>query len=112
MNIEQFLKKAKLRPGMYIGDLKLESMYHFISGFLSSNILSGRADYVDIAFKDQFHDWVKGRLEEEKKIELEKNRNYNTYISKVYQDPEQGLSIFFQLSDAFFDELHSKAYNV
>ena len=108
MNTEQLINQIKLRPGMYVGSLELEPIVHFINGFLYNNIISGRADNIDMAFKQQFHNWVKVRLQKTHNIELETHHNYLFYINEVYQNSEKGLKVLFELSDDFFKEIHSK----
>lgn len=108
MNIQQLLEKVKLRPAMYIGCFRLEPMFHFLNGFMFYKSISNNDDYVDTAFRNQFNNWVKTKLERKYKIELDNNMNYLTYINEVNQDDEQNLYIFFELCDTFFSELHSK----
>ncbi|MBS5064547.1 MAG: hypothetical protein KHZ58_12270 [Hungatella hathewayi] len=108
MNIEQLISQIKLRPGMYVGSLELEPIVYFINGFLYNNIISDRADNIDVAFKQQFHDWVKMRLENKHNIDLEAHHNYLFYINEVYQNSEEGLKVLFELSNDFFREIHSK----
>lgn len=102
MNIQQLLEQIKLRPAMYIGCFKLEPMFHFLNGFMFYKSISNNDDYVDTAFRNQFHNWVKTRLEKKYKIELDNNMNYLTYINEVTQDDEQKLYIFFELCQTFF----------
>ena len=40
MNVEHLIKQIKIRPGMYVGCLKLEPVVHFINGFLYNNKIS------------------------------------------------------------------------
>lgn len=112
MNIEQLVNRVRFRPPMFTGSFSLEPMVHFINGFLYNNLMSDRADDIDIAFKNQFHDWVRIQLEKKYKIKLEKNRDYLTYISEVYQDLEQGLKVFFELCDEFFIEMHKEEHRI
>ena len=34
MNVEHLIKQIKIRPGMYVGCLKLEPVVHFINRFV------------------------------------------------------------------------------
>ena len=108
MNIEQLINRVRVRPAMFTGSFLLEPMFYFINGFLYNNAISDKTGYIDKAFQYQFHDWVKIQLEKKHKVKLEDNRNYLTYINKVYQDSEQSLKIFFELCDDFFAEIHNK----
>ena len=108
MNIEQLINRVRVRPAMFTGSFLLEPMFHFINGFLYNNAISDKTGYIDKAFQYQFHDWVKIQLEKNHKVKLDDNRNYLTYINKVYQDSEQSLKVFFELCDDFFAEIHNK----
>lgn len=108
MNAEQLISQIKLRPGMYVGSLELEPVVHFIDGFLYNNKVSNRADNIDIAFREDFHDWVKIQLEKTHNIKLDDHHNYLFYINEVYQNSEEGLKALFELSENFFEEMHSK----
>ncbi|MBD5469720.1 MAG: hypothetical protein HDR19_00990 [Lachnospiraceae bacterium] len=109
MNIEQLINNVKKRPGMYVGCLELQSIVHFINGFMFNNVISNKLDIVDKEFKDKFHDWAREQLEKKYNIEFKENRGYFYYITQVNQNPEEGLKIFFDLCDEFFEEFHKKA---
>lgn len=113
MNIEKLIQQIKLRPGMYVGNLNLESIFCFINGFLFNNIITDRADEIDIMFKNEFHHWVKTWLEKNEKIFFEEERDCVFYISETYQDLEKCLNKFFDLSLKFFHEIHeSTSYSL
>ena len=108
MNIEELINTIKLRPGMYVGCLELEPVYHFIRGFLFCIAVSNNKSKIDIDFRNYFHDWVRMQLEKRYNTKLEENSNYLCYISEVCPDPEEGLALFFELSSEFFDEMHKR----
>lgn len=108
MNVEKLIQQIKLRPQMYVGELNLVFIQYFIDGFLYNNIRSGRADYVDMEFKWQFHEWVREWLKKNKNKMFDEERNYVFYIMQTYQDPEECLKIFFELCEEFFAGLSRK----
>ncbi|WP_020224855.1 hypothetical protein [Holdemania massiliensis] len=105
MNIKELIQLVKRRPGMFIGDLKLEYLYHFINGFLFNNISTSRADEIDEAFKREFHQWVREWIKENKNIEFDEDRNYLYYIQEVCKSQEQCFTMFFELAEEYFKEL-------
>lgn len=105
MNVKSLIQQIKLRPGMYVGDPNLEAISHFISGFLYNNTVTNRADAVDLAFRTQFHEYVKAKLEKTQNIKFCGARNYVFYISQTFQSTEQRLKTFFELCDDFFIEI-------
>jgi hypothetical protein len=107
MNVKQLIQQIRLRPGMYVGIPTLESIHLFISGFLYNNIMTGRADYVDSAFKKQFHSWVRNELEEKNGMKFTKEQNYVFYINQAFPDAEQRINAFFELCNRFFQEIDS-----
>lgn len=108
MNIEQLINNVKKRPGMYVGCLELQPVSFFIDGFMYNNVSSNNMEIVDKEFREKFDDWAREQLEKKYNIELEKYRNYFYYISQVNPNPEEGLKIFFDLCDEFFEEFHKK----
>jgi len=105
MNVESLIKRIESRPEMYVGKPSLEAIFHFINGYLYNNIEANRADDVDMAFKNRFHEWVKVRLEKDYSIKFDEQRNYIFYINQVFQDTEQRMNAFFELSNHFFSEI-------
>ena len=112
MDIEQMIHHIKQRPAMYVGSFELKPVVHFVIGFLFERITSGRATMLDISFKKNFSIWVKEHLENTQGICLENGRNYYFYINKIYEEPEECLKVFFELSDMFFLEIkqHDNLY--
>jgi len=108
MNIEQLINTVKKRPGMYVGCLELQPISFFIDGFMYNNVSSDKMEIVDIEFREKFDDWAREQLGKKYNIEFEKCRNYFYYITQVNQNPEEGLKIFFDLCDEFFEEFHKK----
>lgn len=62
MNVKSLIQLINLRPGMYVGYPELEFISHFIYVFLLDNIMTNRADSVDLKFQNEFHWWVKAKL--------------------------------------------------
>ncbi len=108
MNIECLIQQVQKRPGMFVGCIALEPVCHFISGFLYNNIVTNRADHIDIMFKEQFHEWVRIEIEKKYNIQYEKNHNYLYYITKTCQDSKQSLEEFFVLCNSFFKMIHDE----
>lgn len=105
MNIENLIKKIELRPAMYVGNPSLEAIFHFVNGYLYNNIEANRADNVDMAFKNSFHEWVKVNLEKDYLVKFDEQRNCVFYINQIFQDTEQRINAFFSLSNKFFSEI-------
>lgn len=105
MNVESLIKTIESRPGMYVGKPSLEGIFHFINGYLYNSIEANRADDVDMAFKNYFHEWVKVSLEKDYSIKFDEQRNYSFYINQIFQDTEQRINAFFELSNNFFSEI-------
>lgn len=111
MNVKQLIQQIRLRPGMFVGNPSLESIHHFISGFLCNNIMTDRADNIDLAFKNQFHNWVRNDLEEKRAMKFNQERGYVFYISQTFPSAEQQIDAFFEMSERFFQEIDSSLLN-
>lgn len=105
MNVKKLIMQMKTRPQMYVGEPNLESIYHFINGFLYNNISANRADDIDLEFKNRFHNWVKERLERSQDVKFNAERNYVFYLNQVFQDSSQKINIFFEFCEDFFCEM-------
>ncbi len=81
MDLKELIQLIEKRPQMFIGNYGLETLSAFINGFLFSNNIAHKEDYISIAFENQFH---------------------NYYINKTYQDERHRLKIFFELCNEFF----------
>ena len=105
MNVANLIKKIELRPAMYVGFPSLEAISHFVNGYLYNNIEANRADDVDMAFKTNFREWVKANLERDYLVKFDEQRNYVFYINQIFQDTEQRINAFFELSNKFISEI-------
>lgn len=111
MNIEKLISKIKLRPGVFVGEIKLESVYFFISGFLYNNIINNNADDIDNAFKNQIHVWTKIWIEKKEGVIFDEERNCVFYINQTYNSVKERLNRFFEICEAFFSEYHKNKKN-
>ncbi len=100
------IKRMQLRPEMYVGNPSLEAIFYFVNGYLYSNIEANRADDVDMAFINHFHEWVRVSLEKDRFIRFDEQRNYIFYINRTFPSTEQRIHAFFELSNQFFSEIH------
>lgn len=110
MNIEELLKNMKKRPGMYVLEINLEYIYTYLSGFLFSRLNLNKADYIDIAFKEQFREWIKEWIKNNIKEDFvfPSGWGYVSIICKVWKDEEERVNRFFELAETFFKELEEK----
>lgn len=106
--MEELIVLMQPRPCMFIGELNLEFLQQYINGFLFNNVITKKSDELDKRFKEDFHEWVKKRLEEENDKELPGARNYVYYINSVTQDEKEKVDLFFDLALGFFEEVHKK----
>ncbi len=108
VGLKALLRRIKDRPQMFVGNIdehSLETLAHFIRGFLYSNINADRAEDCDLIFKHEFHDWVRDKLEKDRDVELASGRSYVFYLSEVFKEPKERLDAFFELCEEFFNEM-------
>ena len=79
MSIKELVLQMKCRPYAFVAKKEIAFVSCFISGFLYSNIMSGRISAEEIAFKSFFSNWVKKELEKQRQLEYEVNRNCVLY---------------------------------
>ena len=108
MNIETLIEYMEKRPCMFVGELNMEYLFRFISGFLCHSLSVQEIDNTDRIFKDKFHQWVQKWIEKEKNILFDQTREYIFYIQSVCKTQEECFELFFKLCHIFFDELREK----
>ncbi|MCI8713640.1 MAG: hypothetical protein HFH23_15600 [Ruminococcus sp.] len=104
MNVKQLIENIKKRPGMYILEFKIEYLDHFLNGFLHARIHDRKAEEIDLVFKEEFHEWVRRWIKDNKGIVFDIDMGYFYYIQQVCENQEQCITMFFELSEDFFDE--------
>lgn len=106
MNVEEMIKRIRLRPGMFVGEIKLSHIEQFIGGFRYNNTISGRDEDIDVYFRSEFYDWT---LQWLKKNYCEVDRIGSTCtirIKQVVPDEKGAIDVFFKICDEFFAEYH------
>ena len=101
------ISEMKQKPEVYIGEVELERIQLFISGYLFCNIVNNQADYVDYSFKNGFHKWVKEYIEKLKNMKFSEQRNYVYYISQAFE-AEESVDVFFDLCNHFFEMIEKE----
>ena len=104
MDVENLINSIKKRPQMYIGDLSIDRLALFISGFLYSNRMNNRNYDMDRIFKSDIHEWTKQAIKEKEGIKFKLHMDYSYYIKEVCENGEQEIALFFELSEQFFKE--------
>lgn len=108
MNVEEMIQVLRIRPGMYLIDLKLSYVYQFIGGFLYNNIATDNADEVDRYFKSEFYGWVTNWILEKKGLEEDRAYDWLQILSNISENNQEAINLFFYLCDKFFSEFHRK----
>lgn len=105
MTIKDIIEVMKDRPQMYIGEMEMLRIDCFLKGFRYSNLKNKIPDeYIEV-FPVLFHEWIRKKIEEKYKIILEEHRDYCYYIQQINVNEEERVQIFFELSQAFFEEM-------
>lgn len=108
MKLRELMYFIEKRPQMYILELKIENLHHFLNGYNVSNHLNYIDDDTNEIFHDKFHDWSKKQIEKKYNIVLEEHRNYLYYIQQIDATEEEKVWIFFKLAQKFFDEMEEE----
>ena len=113
MNIQELIKNIRKRPLMYIAELRLDYIEHFISG-VSCGCLSDD-NSIDKMFPNYFQKYIIKWIRENIDANYEVNSLwFYKSIRDVTKDEHQAVEMFFELCDSFFDEYNrtnGKMYN-
>lgn len=105
MYIEKVIDNIKKRPKMYVTEVKIEYIYHYISGYcLASNHFS--ADDIDKWFCGWFWKWLVKWIEDNIEPEYQpKSVIWYDDIKVIAEKEEKNeVDVFFDLCTLFFDE--------
>ena len=107
--IDEMISDIKKRPGMYVNEVRLDYIYHFLVGFLGGNVSIPEAQEIDIAFRRNFIPWVDDWIYKEKGIEFIRSQAPLWYqrISLCTNNEEEAVELFYKLSEEFFQDLRN-----
>ena len=109
MNIEEFIRAIQKRPLMYIEALRIEYIYHLLTGFHLSNVSNKNYNDVDRCFHSFFKKWILQWIRKNKNPDYDVESFYwHHFIKDITESEEEAVELFFQLSEQFFEEYHSK----
>jgi len=93
-NIYDIIEQIKYKPTLFLGNDKLSSFSHFISGAyyaLAINKTDSNPDFI------QFHSWLRKRLNfDDKSLGFK-----DTLLEYCNGDEEKGLQLFFELIEEY-----------
>lgn len=110
MNFYSQIMKIKERPGMWIGDLSLENIKHFLDGIsfcMNNNKVS---DDFNINYNRNFNWYVNYELlkmnisdEQRANLAVNNSRNFCQLIPIVQTDTKKQIDLFFNLFESFYE---------
>lgn len=96
-----FLRRVRHRPGMYLGDERLNSLSCYVQGAISALKHAGSAGDDEEAFLRAFGDWLGLKVDS-------KNGDCWYYLSLLPR-AKQGVALFFEELNEFLIELGYEA---
>lgn len=101
MNVKEFVSAMKIRPLMYMEELKTEYIFYLLKGFVGCN-LSSDADKI---FHSHFHRWVLDRANSKSIRKFEEKESYYWYniLNEITPNEQAAVELFFELSEDFFE---------
>lgn len=110
MNFYSQIMKIKERPGMWIGDLSLENIKHFLDGISFCMDNNKSYDNFNIIYKKIFNWYVNYELlkmnisdEQRAKLSVNNSRDFCQLIPIVQTDTKNQIDIFFELFESFHE---------
>jgi len=107
INIEDTILHIKKRPKMYVYEARMDNVYHYLSGFLLSNLRSSEAQDIDHAFKRDFNGFVEQWAYDNKGLDFRRKVIlWHRIISACTNSDEDAINLFYQISEEFFEAYH------
>jgi len=103
MNIRDMVYRIKFRPCMYVGVLKLDYIYLFISGFLFNSISRADVEKIDQEYRDHFYEWVLKWMIDNYNVKDSKEFSITELIYNVCNNEEEAIELYFRLNELFFN---------
>lgn len=104
MTIQNLISIIKQRPGMFVEDNRLDYIKYFINGFYFQLSNSNCLTPIDEYFKNNFDDWVKSWIMDNRGINININVSWYSQIILITSGNDMALNLFFQLVNEFFSE--------
>ncbi|MCB5952372.1 hypothetical protein LI951_09875 [Enterococcus sp. BWT-B8] len=57
-NVEKLITSVQLRPKMYIAEIRIDYLYHFLLGRISAVMRTDLIEDIDLVFKRNFSRWT------------------------------------------------------
>lgn len=110
-DIEMLIAGIRRRPRMYVDEVKIEYIYHFLFGYSMGNReKESESDKIfRLAFSKWFFGWIIKNLDSNYE-----NQSFVWYhmLIDVTNSAEEAVELFFQLSEKFFEEYHNNRISI
>ncbi len=104
MHIQELIQNMKKRPLMYIKEVRLDYIEHFLLGF-SYSVLKKDENEIDKLFHGYFQKyvikWIRDNIDADYQVD---SLWYHTSIRDITEGESQAVELFFKLCEEFFDE--------
>ncbi|MBP1042401.1 hypothetical protein I6N95_15380 [Vagococcus sp. BWB3-3] len=107
-NIEETIANIKLRPKMFIEELKLKNLYFLLGGYIGCALTTGISTEIDEVFKKDFSQWTKEWLGLNVAMDFSNDcLSWYKMYQKASETEEEALELFFKSSQEFFVDFHN-----
>lgn len=106
VQIRELINAMRSRPQMYLEDMKLDYIYHFIFGYLMSIKVNGKESVRGISFARYMFYWILEWIV--KNIDASykpKDFHWHHIIYEVTNSEDEAVELFFKISDEIFHEV-------
>ncbi|MCB5955327.1 hypothetical protein [Enterococcus sp. CWB-B31] len=104
-NVEKLITSVQLRPKMYIAEIRIDYLYHFLLGRISAVMRTDLIEDIDLVFKRNFSRWTEEWMLEKFGKKYDELFWYK-WFQKAAKTDQEAMELFFEASKEFFDDYH------
>ena len=111
MDFYSQIMKIKDRPGVWIGDLSLENIKHFLDGISFCMDNNNCYDDFNRSYYKNFNWYVNYKLlkmaisdEQRENLKVNNSRGFCQLISIVQPNPKKQIDMFFEMFESFYQD--------
>ncbi len=103
MHIKELTEKMAGKVEIFTGNNNFDSVHQFINGWICNDRFNNTQNDDDIRFFNDFHDFVRYKIQQEKNCIFDQELSWFSYIKRAYDNDTERINVFFEFAKEFFE---------
>lgn len=105
MSIRELINSIKIRPKMFVAEVQLDYIFHFLLGYLGAEKHNASEEERELCsiYAGRFVHWVHKSVNTNSSNPIEFDFIWYRMIEKVTNSEQEAAELFFKLSEEFFN---------